>query len=95
MDALVEMNIESTFPECALFVARYDTSGDRRLSFAEFSTAFLPLDPKYSKKLQSRKSNFYPRVRSQENIFNAKTGELFANMWYTHIRVEYASEALR
>ena len=42
---LLEIGVYPTTEEVELFMARYDRTYDRRLTFAEFSEAFLALEP--------------------------------------------------
>jgi len=54
------MNITTNIKEIALLVDRYDKSGDFRLSFEEFSEAFLPLDATFADILLKRSTNYLP-----------------------------------
>ena len=47
-----------TQDELDLWVARYDTTGDRRINSREFDTAFLALDGYYSSMVARRPSNY-------------------------------------
>ena len=65
-DGLNHIGVYPTQEEVDLFVSRYDRNHDRRLTFAEFSDAFLPLDLYYSQVLNRRNANnsvktFYKR----------------------------------
>lgn len=54
MSGLNAIGIFPTFDEAELIMTRYDKSGDRRLTFHEFSEAFLAYDTYYSSMVRSR-----------------------------------------
>ena len=76
-------------------MTRWDKNGDRRLSFSEFSEAFLAHDSYYSSMVNRRGSNYVPRVIRRDDVFLPNTAFEFQSMWRTHIRVENANETLR
>ena len=89
------INVFPTSEEVDLFITRYDTSGDRRLNFHEFSKAFLASDSYYASMVERRPSNYTPRPIRRDDCFLPGTAFEFQNMWRTHFRVESAAENLR
>lgn len=84
--------------EIDLFFQRYDKGRDGKLSFAEFSEAFAPLDMQMCNVLNSRVSNFrsssFP-VNTPERVFVPLTLMEFKELIRTHFRVENMAEDLR
>eukprot|EP00356_Strombidium_inclinatum_P005589 CAMPEP_0170491762 /NCGR_PEP_ID=MMETSP0208-20121228/11238_1 /TAXON_ID=197538 /ORGANISM="Strombidium inclinatum, Strain S3" /LENGTH=524 /DNA_ID=CAMNT_0010767389 /DNA_START=18 /DNA_END=1592 /DNA_ORIENTATION=- len=89
------IGVYPTYDECDLFITRYDKNGDRRLSFSEFSEAFLAHDSYYANMVNRRSSNYVPRVVRRDDVFLPHTSFEFQTMWRTHIRVENSAESLR
>ena len=89
------IGVYPTFDECDLLITRYDKSGDRRLSIAEFEQMFLAKDAYYGQMVARRPSNFVPRVVRRDDVFLPNTAFEFQSMWRTHIRCENAAECLR
>ena len=89
------IGIYPTYDECDLFISRYDKNSDRRLSFSEFSEAFLAHDTYYANMVNRRASNYVPRVIRRDDVFLPHTALEFQTMWRTHIRCENAAESLR
>lgn len=56
-EGLNHLGVYPAAEEIELFVTRYDRTFDRRLTFAEFSEAFLPLDPYFCTMLNKRREN--------------------------------------
>lgn len=56
-EGLNAIGVYPTAEEVELFVTRYDRSHDRRLTFSEFSEAFLPMDKYYANMLNRRGVN--------------------------------------
>ena len=84
-----------TQDELDLWVARYDTTGDRRINSREFDTAFLALDGYYSSMVARRPSNYkYPLYR-RDDCFGYYTAEEFRTVWRTHFRAETQAESVR
>lgn len=85
-----------TTEEIELFVTRYDRTFDRRLTFAEFSEAFLPLEPHFCRELNKRGAN-PPRkaMYKRDDCFLQDTQVEFRSMWRAHFSVELACETLR
>lgn len=67
------MNIITNVKEISLFFDRYDKSGDMKLTFEEFSEAFLPLDATFADILLKRTTNYLPNEREQDVIFDEDT----------------------
>jgi hypothetical protein len=82
--------------EIELFMTRYDRTHDRRLTFSEFSDAFLPMDSYYAHGLNRRSANDVrkPMFR-RDDCFLSDTQIEFRSMWRTHFKVECSSETLR
>jgi hypothetical protein len=78
-----------------LFITRYDRSHDRRLTFMEFSEAFLPADSYHSHQLNRRCANPPRTMYRRDDCFLADTQIEFRSMWRTHFKIECASETLR
>ena len=89
------INVFPTSEEVDLFITRYDTNGDRRLTFHEFSKAFLAHDSYYASMVERRPSNYTPRPIRRDDCFLPATAFEFQAMWRTHFRVEQSAESLR
>ena len=89
------INVFPTSEEVDLFITRYDTNGDRRLTFHEFSKAFLAFDSYYASMVERRPSNYTPRPIRRDDCFLPNTAFEFQNMWRTHFRIESQAEAFR
>ena len=90
------IGVYPTREDVDLFIARYDTSHDRRLNMREFEDAFLSKDHYYASMVQRRPANYpYPRGPRRDDCFLPNTAFEFQSMWRTHIRVEQAAETVR
>lgn len=89
------INVFPTTEEIDLFIQRYDSNGDRRLTFHEFSKAFLAHDSYYASMVERRPSNYTPRPIRRDDCFLPNTAFEFQSMWRTHFRVESQAESLR
>jgi Ca2+-binding EF-hand superfamily protein len=94
-DGLNSIGLFPTQDEIDLFVRRYDTSGDRRLTRAEFETAFLTLDYYNSGEVRRRPSNYKYPVYRRDDCFGPRTADEFRACWRTHFRAENQSETVR
>lgn len=94
-DGLSAIGVYPTNDELELFMTRYDTNGDRRLSFNEFSEAFLALDSYYAHMANRRCSNHRTPLYRRDDCFYADTQIEFRNMWRTHLKAENAAESVR
>ena len=56
-EGLNAIGVYPTSEEVELFITRYDRNNDRRLTFSEFSEAFLPTDSYYSHMVNRRCAN--------------------------------------
>lgn len=89
------INVFPTSEEIDLFIQRYDTNGDRRLTMHEFGKAFLAHDSYYANMVERRPSNYTPRPIRRDDCFLPNTAFEFQAMWRTHFRVENQAESLR
>lgn len=95
-EGLNAIGVYPTSEEVELFVTRYDRTHDRRLTFSEFSEAFLPVDSYYSNMLSKRNGNVMTRTLfRRDDVFLGDTQVEFRSMWRTHFKVECATETLR
>jgi Ca2+-binding EF-hand superfamily protein len=94
-EGLAAIGIFPTSEELDLFITRYDTSGDRRLNFREFSDAFLALDAYYASMAERRGSNHRYPIYRRDDCFSACTAADFKAVWRTHMRSETQAEATR
>ena len=94
-DGLNAIGLFPTQDEIDLFVRRYDTSGDRRITRAEFETAFLTLDYYNSGEVRRRPSNYKYPVYRRDDCFGLRTADEFRACWRTHFRAENQSETIR
>jgi len=95
-EGLNAIGVYPTAEEVELFVTRYDRTDDRRLTFPEFSEAFLPMDSYHAHLLNRRNANIVKRTMlRRDDCFLADTQVEFRSMWRTHFKVECASETLR
>lgn len=77
-------------------MTRYDRSQDRRLTFSEFSEAFLPLEMNQASVLNRRKPNMMnSAMYRRDDCFLADTQIEFRSMWRTHFKIECSNETLR
>ena len=95
MEGLNSIGVFPTRDELDLWVARYDTSGDRRITSREFETAFLTLDYYNSATVSRRPSNYRYPVYRRDDCFNPVTAEEFRQAWRTHFRAECQAESIR
>lgn len=94
-EGLAAIGVFPTSEELDLFITRYDTSGDRRLTMREFSDAFLALDAYYARMVECRGSNHrYPLYR-RDDCYQPDTQLEFRAVWRTHFRSEVAAESTR
>ena len=94
-EGLAAIGVFPTSEELDLFVARYDTTGDRRLNMREFSDAFLTLDAYYASMAERRGSNHrYPLYR-RDDCFMPDTRLQFQSVWRQHFRSEISAESVR
>ena len=94
-EGLAAIGVFPTSEELDLFITRYDTNGDRRLSMREFSDAFMALDAYYASMVERRGSNHrYPLYR-RDDCFQPDTQLEFRAVWRTHLRSEVAAESTR
>ena len=89
------IGVYPTQDEIDLFIARYDTSGDRRINSREFEAAFLTLDHYYASLVNRRPSNYKYPIYRRDDCFNYVTAEEFRNSWRTHFRAENQAESIR
>lgn len=89
------INVFPTSEEIDLFITRWDKNGDRRLTFSEFSNAFLAHDSYYAGQVERRPSNYTPRPIRRDDCYLPATALEFQNMWRTHFRVESSAESFR
>ena len=94
-DGLAAIGVFPSSEELDLFVARYDTSGDRSLNMRELSDAFLTLDAYYAGMVERRGSNHrYPLYR-RDDCYMPDTQREFCAVWRTHFRSEVTAETVR
>lgn len=90
------IGVYPTSEEIELFVTRYDRNYDRRLTFSEFSEAFLPVDSYYAHMLNGRSANIHQKpMFRRDDVFLSDTQVEFRSMWRTHFKLEIANENLR
>jgi len=94
-EGLSAIGVFPTSDEVDLLIKRYDANRDLRLSFAEFSDAFLSSDSYYSHMLNRRPSNHKHPIYRRDDCFYADTQVEFRNMWRVHFKVEAAAEGVR
>jgi Ca2+-binding EF-hand superfamily protein len=95
-EGLNQIGVYPTAEEVELFMTRYDRTKDRRLTFSEFSDAFLPLDPQQASILNRRRANPVNRAMyRRDDCFLADTQIEFRSMWRVHLKIECANETLR
>ena len=78
-----------------LWIKRYDTNGDRRITSREFEQAFLAQDFYYSSMVTRRPSNYRHPIYRRDDHFNYDTANAFRSVWNTHFRSEAAAESIR
>ena len=90
------IGVYPTAEEIDLFVTRYDRTHDGRLSFSEFSEAFLALDSYFAQMVNRRNANTCKKpLYRRDDCFLADTQIEFRSMWRSHFKIECASETLR
>jgi Ca2+-binding EF-hand superfamily protein len=92
---LHDMGLYTAMEEIDLFLQRYDTNGDRRLTFTEFAKAFESHDQYFAAMVSRRPSNVYPPARRAVDAFLPGTLNEFSHMWRTHFSCEQSAESLR
>ncbi len=94
-EGLAAIGVFPTSEELDLFITRYDTTGDRRLTMREFSDACLALDAYYANMAERRGSNHrYPLYR-RDDCYLPDTQLQFRALWRTHFRTEVVAESVR
>lgn len=94
-EGLAAIGVFPTSDEVDLFFKRYDGNKDYRLSFNEFSAAFLSQDSYYAHMLNRRPSNHRHHLHRRDDCFFPDTQTEFRNMWRVHFKVEIAAESVR
>lgn len=94
-EGLAAIGVFPSHDEVDLFVKRYDANRDFRLTFSEFSEAFLSSDSYYSHQLNRRGSNHRHCCGRRDDCFYVDTQAQFRDMWRVHFKVENAAEAVR
>ena len=95
-EGLGKIGIYPTSNDIDLWVQRYDTNGDTRITKWEFEAAFLSQDPYYASLVTRRTSNYkclYGQKR--DSCFNPDTASEFRQVWSTHFKSEIAAELIR
>ena len=94
-DGLAAIGLFPTHDEVELWVARYDTNGDKRITSYEFEQAFLALDGYTSSMVSRRPSNHRYPIYRRDDCFNPDTANEFRTVWRTHFRSESQAESIR
>ena len=94
-DGLSAIGVYPTSEEVELFVTRYDSNGDRRLTFNEFSDAFVAQDSYYAHMVNRRPSNHRHPLYRRDDCFMADTQIEFRNVWRVHFKTEVSAESIR
>jgi hypothetical protein len=71
-----------------LFLRRYDTNRDGRLSLAEFCKAFTPLGREYAGLVEGRAEFYGKRGINPRDFFNTDTRRYVRNLWQTLLFTE-------
>lgn len=79
--------------EIDLFFKRYDSNGDHKLRFLEFSDAFTPQDKIYGDHLANKRPNY--AAKSSEDAFTLKTKLEFGDTLRVMLKAEAYTEELR
>ena len=94
-NGLAAIGVFPSSEEIDLWFKRYDSNGDNKLEFGEFSEAFLPQDSYYTAMLQRRGSTHrYPLYR-RDDCFFPDTAVQFRGLFNVHFKAEVAIEAVR
>ena len=83
-EGLSGVGVFPTTEEIELFMTRYDSTGDRRLNFNEFRTAFTACDTFYAHMLDRRPSNYRAPLYRRDDCFFADTQLEHRNVWRVH-----------
>lgn len=94
-EGLSAIGVYPTSEEVELFMTRYDTNGDRRLTFNEFADAFVAQDSYYAHMVNRRPSNHRHPLYRRDDCFLSDTQIEFRNVWRVHFKAEVAAESIR
>lgn len=94
-DSLASNGVYALSEDVYLFVKRYDRNLDGRVSYSEFSDAFLPKNASYSTTLQLRRAHYSILRVPRSDYFSSYTRELFFKTLRVHFSVEASAENLR
>ena len=94
-EGLAAIGVYPTSEEVDLWFRRYDTDGNLKISYAEFSFAFLSQDPYYSHMLKRRQSNHRHPLYRRDDCWFADTAVEFRNMWRVLFKCEVQCEQVR
>lgn len=94
-DGLASIGLFPTSEELELWVKRYDTSGDRRITFSEFSNAFVSQNHTFASEVSRRPSNYKNPIYRRDDCFWVTTQIAFRSIWKTHMRSELEAESIR
>ncbi len=94
-DSLAVNGVYTISEDVFLFIKRYDRNGDGRISYAEFSDAFMPKSASISTSLQLRRAHYSVLRAPRSEYFSSYTRELFFKTLRVHFSVESSAENLR
>lgn len=94
-DSLALNGVYTISEDVFLFVKRYDRNGDGRISYAEFSDAFMPKSASISTSLQLRRAHYSILRAPRSEYFSSYTRDLFFKTMRVHFSVESSAENLR
>ena len=94
-EGLGAIGVYPTDNDIDLWIQRYDSSGDRRITKWEFEQAFLTQDPYYASMVTRRPSNYKYTGKRRDDCFGADTASEFRTVWATHFKSEVAAELIR
>jgi Ca2+-binding EF-hand superfamily protein len=86
---------EFTHDDVFLLFRRYDTNGDGKLNFTEFSNMMMPVSKEYSALLTDRPDFYMARNMPISQFFNSDTRYQLRALWSQMFATERACEVLR
>ena len=88
-------NYKFTQHELDLFMIRFDKYDKQKIKYSEFCQAFAPQEAQSQQLLVQRQPNNTQLEKSYEQIFSARTRELFEQTWKMHFISESIIEQMR
>jgi Ca2+-binding EF-hand superfamily protein len=96
VDNLSDLGMYANRDDMYLFIRRYDTNSDGKMTYSEFCNAFTPKSGHHSSLLNGRRAHYmHQSGLDRRDFFLRDTRDLFLKTWRVHLNVENTAEMLR